>query len=275
MRVLGAVGTEFAKQEFAEAYLVRLTAGGSVLRLTTWNETLTYSSVNWSPREMVLGPLNWGAKIDAGDTFDFSLANVDLAISALIANAVFKTTQVEVFVVAVNKSTGAVEGGHRIFNGTMDRPRISKMWVRFTPKSYANRIEMPFLTRKFEPHCPWIFADAATCGVTNTGTSATVSAWNGTTKTLTVTIGSPPATGMFDVGFASFTSGDWSGKKVFVRSYTNPDTVVLDYAPAAGDPTGSSVTLFKGCRKTLKDCNDRHSNKSKYGGFDAVPGQRG
>jgi hypothetical protein len=223
---------------------------------------------------MILGPLSWGTDIKAGNSFDFSLSNIDLAISGLIVNAVFRTAQVEVFVAAINKGTGAVEGAHRVFNGTMDRPKISKLWVRFTPKSYSNRVELPFLTRKFEPHCSWVFGDS-NCGVSNTGTAATASAWNGTTKTLTVTIGSPPATGMFDVGFASFSSGAWNGKRVFVRSFTNPDTVVLDYAPDSGDPTGSSLTLFKGCRKNLKECNDRHSNKARYGGFDAVPGQRG
>lgn len=87
-----------------------------------------------------------------------------------------------------------------------------------------------------------------------------------------VDAGLAQATGWFDGGLVTWTSGLNSGLSMEVKTFTSGGTVVLflpmPYTVAASD----TFTITAGCDKSLATCRDKFSNVINFRGFPHLPG---
>ncbi len=127
------------------------------------------------------------------------------------------------------------------------------------------------LLRPYLPSCPANFGDTE-CGVnlatyTHSGTIGSVSA-NG----LTITdAGRLEASGYFNYGLITMTSGDSSGYSMEVKSYT-PGYIVLQQPLPFGVAEGDTYSIRAGCDKTKATCKDTFNNLVNFRGFPDMPG---
>lgn len=80
------------------------------------------------------------------------------------------------------------------------------------------------------------------------------------------------ATGWFDFGLATFTSGLNSGLSMEVKTFTIGGSVLLFLPMPYAVQVGDAFTVTKGCDKSLPTCRDVFNNVVNFRGFPHLPG---
>lgn len=129
--------------------------------------------------------------------------------------------------------------------------------------------------RVLSPYCTATFGDAQ-CGVTRVATPVTITAVESAIK---FTVDATEADNYFNLGAASFTSGELTGVEMEVFRYT--DGVVELFEPLHAKPeVGDTVDLYRGCSKLMKSDDPTiptcvsYDNGVNHRGFKDVPGTR-
>lgn len=119
----------------------------------------------------------------------------------------------------------------------------------------------------YQPGCVHTLFDTG-CGLAKSSWLTSGTATGGTTSTLTS--GLAQATGYFDLGTVTFTSGALTGKTFTVQSFAGGQfnfAAPLPAAPAAGD----TFNAYPGCDKVQATCSGKFSNLGRFRGYPYIP----
>lgn len=159
-----------------------------------------------------------------------------------------------------------------MFSGRVSDVEISRNQIRIKVKSDLELLDSDFPRNLFMPSCTNTLFDPA-CGVVKATytTAATVAAGASTTTHIKVT--NAQATGYFELGTVTFTSGQNIGAKRTVKTFTAGTpadiglSLPLPYVPQVGD----AFSFVPGCDKTKAGGCTKFSNTPRYRGFRFIP----
>ncbi len=264
-----ALQTLLAGGEYQAAYLLRLSVGGSVLYLTTWDDPITHNANTYSPKGFRFKAEAYDRALKEADG-DIEISNVGLGISALVANAALgsATVEIDLFFPDVSEAVSILKGRPALKQANEDM-------ATFTVIPATRRMEEDYPPHAISALCRWRFADAVTCQAAHgelTGQTADA----GCTNALLVDAARTEDTGYtgpgsyWADGYVTFTSGALTGHTRAIQvSATGSLTleVPFDSAPATGD----QYTLRRGCNRTFEVCDGRFNNVTRFGGFVDLP----
>ena len=126
--------------------------------------------------------------------------------------------------------------------------------------------------RIYTPACNADFGDAR-CKMDKPAwtVSGTVSSINGASQFDDAS--RTEATGHFDGGLLTWTSGPNAGAQMEVKMFTSPGSFILQEAMIRGIAVGDEYSVSAGCDKTLATCKARFSNVINFRGFPYLPGK--
>lgn len=164
------------------------------------------------------------------------------------------------------------------FEGLVGTVKVSSLEIEFDVETGIGFLAATQLPRRvFEAGCSWMLYDAA-CTVNKAANTYACTANAGATTTVLATstaLAAPTqATGYFQLGVLTFTSGALNGYKRGVRIdsfaagvHTFTVDRALPSAPAAGD----AFSIYPGCDKQQATCTNKFSNLVHFGGVPYVP----
>lgn len=154
------------------------------------------------------------------------------------------------------------------FYGRVSDVRSGRTQTSFTIKSVLELLNAPMPRNLYQSVCLHTLYDTG-CAVAKAGYTVT-GAVTGTPTTTTVGSALAQASGYFDQGVLTFTSGACSGLKRTVKSFASGTftfALPLPSPPSAGD----TFSVFPGCDKTLSTCQAKFSNQTRFRGFPYIP----
>lgn len=158
-----------------------------------------------------------------------------------------------------------------VFTGRVVEIDCGRSLVTFNINSHLELLDQQMPRNLYQPGCLNTLYDTG-CTLLSSAFRVSGTVSSGSTVSL-VNTGLSQATGYFDQGTISFTSGQNNGFKRNVKAYTHgsPSTVAvlipLPFAPASSD----SFTIIPGCDKQQSTCNSKFSNLANFRGFPYVP----
>lgn len=122
----------------------------------------------------------------------------------------------------------------------------------------------------FQSSCSNAFGDA-NCGKSLAGLTVSSSISSGASTTGFTASGLGQATGYFNLGTLTMTSGAASGATRAISTFTSGGTIVLVTPLPAAPSNGDTFTITPGCDKQWTTCNTKYSNPTRYRGCPWVP----
>ncbi|OED39011.1 hypothetical protein AB833_17385 [Chromatiales bacterium (ex Bugula neritina AB1)] len=125
------------------------------------------------------------------------------------------------------------------------------------------------LRRLYQRNCPHVLYGTA-CGVSAVvfRVAATVASIAG--NRLSVPTAADYGAGYFAGGYATWAANGITEKRMITEH--GSDAITLSAAPPGLNP-GDGITLYPGCDRTLKRCQEKFSNSANFGGFAFIPAQ--
>lgn len=217
--------------------------------------------------------------LDCGPASGASIGGTDIRVLAV--DGALDDARVTVQRAYMATPSGAVVGVVSRFSGVATDCEATSHRVTLRVQSDLYRLEERLPRHLIREKCSWALGDDG-CGVnlasyTHTGAVATVGTPPPASTRTTIYVTGAMATkasGYFDGGTLTFTSGALSGISRTVKYYTQ--TVPMTYfelvaeLPEAPSP-GDTVSAKAGCDKTIATCTSRFSNIDRRRGFDFVP----
>lgn len=163
--------------------------------------------------------------------------------------------------------TGAIV----MFVGRVAPVQAGRSLVKVTAHGHTELLDQPLPRNLYQAGCVNTLYDSS-CALVKASFGVNGTAATGSTPS-TINNTLAEATGYFDMGSITFTSGANSGLSRTVKSYTqgSPGTVTLispfPVAPADGD----TLTIYPGCDKTVANCALKFNNLARFRGFPHVP----
>lgn len=157
------------------------------------------------------------------------------------------------------------------FAGRVAEVDFSRSLVSFTVNSHLELLNQNMPRNLWQSGCVNTLYDAS-CTLLQSSfqTSGTVSSGS-TASSINATLAQ--ATGYFDLGILTFTSGANNGVSRTVKTYTNgsPSTASL-IAPFPNVPVpGDTFHIYPGCDKAQATCANKFNNLVNFRGFPFVP----
>ena len=122
----------------------------------------------------------------------------------------------------------------------------------------------------FQSSCSNAFGDA-NCGKSLAGLTVSSSITSGPSTTGFTASGLGQATGYFNLGTLTMTSGAASGATRAISTFTSGGVIVLVTPLPAAPSNGDTFTITPGCDKQWTTCNTKYSNPTRYRGCPWVP----
>lgn len=164
---------------------------------------------------------------------------------------------------------GVWELAEKWFVGNVGQVVPSSREVQLEVVSELELLDRPLPRNVYQTGCGHALFDAG-CGLLKSAFSTALSAGAGATLT-TVPATDAHATGHFDLGWITWTSGANAGVRSAVKSWVTGGTFTLmlrlPYVPAAGD----AFTAFAGCDRKQATCNTKFANLPRFRGFPYLP----
>lgn len=266
-----ATATEF---RMADLYTITL-VGGTVLRYTTWDATLTVLG-----NKFLTGPPNIErTAIEEQTGMDTSTIEITISASltdllngvpilqaiglGLFDGAAFRVDRLFMDPTGVQIGTVIRFSG---FIGPVDE--LARSYAKITVNSGTELLQMQLPAIILQPGCTNTLFDAR-CGLSKAAFAEVETAQAGSTFNKLITL-SPKADTYFDNGQIAFTSGANTGLIKAVKQYLGQQFTFnspLPFAPNAGD----LFTAYPGCDKTQATCTTKFSNLVNFEGFPYVP----
>lgn len=252
---------------------------GQVFAFTSHDRPITYRGVVHQPCDSLMAsatelsttPGSTGNMELSGTISDDSISEADLF------SGLFDGARVEIWLVPWQNSGG--ETPIRLLEGTIGDTEHGVLGFSaeiITPGATAQ--QQPLL-ESYTPQCRWKLGDSR-CGVdlaalevtgTVTGT-AIPNAPNSATRRIFSDSSRVEASGFFELGEVTFTSGVNNGLTSEVKSFDG-STFTL-WKPLLGPISiGDTYTARPGCDKSPDTCKNKFNIFINFGGFPDVPGQ--
>ncbi len=158
-----------------------------------------------------------------------------------------------------------------IFTGRVVEIDAGRSLATFNINSHLELLSQQMPRNLYQPGCLNTLYDSACTLSKGTFTSSGTVASGTTVSTVNATLSQ--ATGYFNLGTVTFTSGQNNGFKRSVKQYTHgtPSNFTmlfpLPYTPAISD----TFTIIPGCDKLQATCNTKFSNLTNFRGFPYIP----
>jgi uncharacterized phage protein (TIGR02218 family) len=156
-----------------------------------------------------------------------------------------------------------------MFVGRVAEIDAGRSYATFQIASHLELLNQKIPRNLYQASCVNSLFDAS-CGLTRAAyaVNGTVGAGStGAQVNATLT----QATGYFDLGTITFTSGLNQGLSRTIKAYTNPSTLTL-IAPLPEIPqAGDTFTAWPGCDKLSSTCGAKFGNLARHRGFEFVP----
>jgi uncharacterized phage protein (TIGR02218 family) len=258
----------------ADLYTITLLSG-TVLRFTSADVPLTVSGQTY---------LNTGPTLSRTKTrltLGLEVATMDIEISADDTQLLLGTPWIHA--IRQGKLDGAIirvdllmapdwtdtsAGSIPIFEGEVRDTDAARLTAKVTVASIAYKFDMNLPKNSYTPSCGRTLYDTG-CKAVKATFSASSAAGSGSTNT-SVTSALAQATGYFDLGVITFTSGANNGISRTVRGFAGGTfdlSLPLPVQPTPGD----TFTAAAGCDRTQSTCTNKFSNMANFRGFPFVP----
>ena len=155
-----------------------------------------------------------------------------------------------------------------MFAGTVSDVKPSRTEVALTVSSDMQLLTTPMPRNVFSPACSHILFDAG-CTVNKASYGASSAVAAGSTN-LVINASLAQATGYFDTGTITFTSGALAGVTRTIKSYT-VGIITLSLQLPSVPSIGDTFTAYAGCDKSQSTCNSKFSNVLQFRGFPYIP----
>lgn len=158
-----------------------------------------------------------------------------------------------------------------LFSGRVGQALPSRATITLQVNSDLELLRAAMPRNSYQPGCLHTLFDSG-CGLTRATYAVSGTAVSGSTlNALAVT--DAHATGYFDLGTVTFTSGANNGQTRTVKSWTtgSPGTLVPTQAFAAVPAAGDTFTMYPGCDKTSGTCSSKFSNLGRFRGYPMIP----
>lgn len=156
------------------------------------------------------------------------------------------------------------------FAGRVGQVTPSRSTLTIVVNSDLELLRAPMPRNTYQPGCVHTLFDSGCLLTRATYAVAGVATAGSTVSALNVT--DARATGYFDLGTITFTSGANNGKTRTVKKWTTGGVLVparpFDAAPATGD----TFTMYPGCDKLQSTCSGKFANLARFRGYPYVPG---
>lgn len=188
-----------------------------------------------------------------------------------IANGYFDGGYVKVERLFMSSYGDSNLGAMWMFSGRVSEVEPTRFECRLQIKSVLEVLDRPFPRNLYQGGCTNTLFDSGCAVVKATYTTAATTTAGSTKSAVNVTNAQP--TGYFDLGTILFTSGQNTGVKRTIASWTTGGvlnlSLPLPFAPLAGD----TFQLVPGCNKMYSDTNGcpKFSNTARYRGFPYIP----
>ncbi|MFA6310594.1 MAG: DUF2163 domain-containing protein [Sterolibacterium sp.] len=258
----------------ADCYTFTL-AGGTVLRYTSFDITLTFGSTTWSSAGPILQRGNTRTVIGlAVDTLDIKISprDTDLigaqswfqaACSGALDGAVVTLHR------AFLEAPPTVVGVLNMFVGTIAPITIDRMTIEVTCNSPLELLNTKLPRNLYQAGCQHTLFDTG-CGLSPAAFDVAGSVTGAPTRTgFTASMGE--AAGWFDLGALQFTSGVLSGTRRSVKRWNGGDITLLNPLPIA-PAIGDTFTVWPGCDRLKATCESaKFSNVVNFKGYPFIP----
>ncbi len=241
---------------------------GAVFTFTDFNEPITYLGEVYTPSSGFTH-----SAIDTSDGLNVDNLEVDSVLtSETITDAdllagVWDFASVEIFQV---NYLALADGGMTLRTGKLGEVKTGRNNFTAELRGLAQPLQQA-IGRVFGPACDANLGDSrCTKDLTSFTTAGTVTSV--TDQAHFTSSALAQATGYFDYGLITFTSGLNIGRSMEVRSFTSGGTFVLQMPLPYAVGIGDTFTAKAGCDKLLATCISRFSNAVNFRGFPNIPG---
>lgn len=158
-----------------------------------------------------------------------------------------------------------------MFAGRVAEVDAGRSLATFTVNSHLELLNQQMPRNLYQSGCVNALFDAGcTLTMASYGTSASVA--SGSTQSL-INATLSQASGYFDLGQISFTSGANSGISRTVKTHLSgsPATISLISPLPASVAAGDGFTIYPGCDKQQSTCGNKFSNLTHFRGFPFIP----
>jgi len=274
-----------ASRQFFTADLYQFSlSGGGELYYCGGDKDIIWNSVTWSAggttgpyfdRKDSKAKCHWKIGV-AVDTLVFDILPGTSAVfgdpflSAII-QGVFDGAEITLYRAFMPTYGNVAAGTVIMFAGRVAEIDASSSLATFSINSHLELLNQNLPRNLYQSGCLNTLYDSA-CTLNSASFTVTGSALTGSTASV-VNAALSEATGYFDLGIVSFTSGANNGISRTIKAYVQgtPSTIStiapLPSAPNAGD----TFSLVPGCDKQQSTCQNKFSNLTNFRGFPYVP----
>ncbi len=257
--------THIAQPVTTLAYLCKITRlDGVVVGFTTHDQTLTVSGVNYKPQAgMVLSKLEATAGLSS-DPFGLSGA-IDSAdiTDADLRNGKYDNARVDVY--ACNWAD-LTQGVIQLKRGFMGEVKITNSGFEVEMRGLHDLMqrERGFF---YTAECRHDLGNSA-CGVNLASYTVTGTVTAATSRAVFTHTARTEATGYFNYGKITFTSGLNNGLSMEVKAWDLSTKTFTLWLPMPFDiQAGDGYSVYAGCDKRGATCKSKFSNFVNFGGF--------
>lgn len=258
----------------ADCYTFTL-VDGTVLRYTSADFSVVFGGNTY----LHTGPLfkrgrtrcSVGLSVDSMEinvtaSSDHTLAG--LPFIQAVANGLLDGATVELDRAFAATPGAAVVGTVKQFVGLVSNADPKGFTAKIMVRSHLELLNVSMPRNLYQPPCGNTIYDA-NCGVSRAAHAAYSAIASGSTRRV-LNCGLANAAGFFDIGEVVMTSGQNTGLRRTVRSYS-PGVVSLAYPLPKDVANGDTFTIYPGCDRRLTTCDTKFGNKPRFRGTPFVP----
>jgi uncharacterized phage protein (TIGR02218 family) len=165
-----------------------------------------------------------------------------------------------------------------LFSGRVSEINPSRYEVAMTVKSDLEILDTQMPRNTLQPNCIHTLYDAG-CTLLKSAFLVSGVVTAGSTAAAILASALAQATGYFDLGTMTFTSGALNGVSRNVKTYTNAAGVktIIPAVPFSvngvqtGPANGDTFSIYPGCDKKQSTCSTKFANLTHYRGFNYIP----
>lgn len=270
------LNTHLQGEVLTVAYLWKVTrTDGTIYGFTTHDRDITYSGLVYSRLSGLLVS-------DVAQKSDLSVDNVQLTFvldSAIISTSdllVGKWDAAVIDLMLINYADTTM-GVASVTTGTVGQVSIADSNASAEFRGATQPLSQK-IGRRIVPMCDAVLGDSR-CGVTLASYTVTGTATSAGASSV-VDTSRAEATGYFDNGVLTMTSGASSGLRYEIQHFTAGGTIALYSNLPLGVSAGDTYSMSPGCNKLLKDsagaytgdCKAKFNNVVNFQGYAEVPG---
>jgi uncharacterized phage protein (TIGR02218 family) len=274
-----------ASRQFFTADLYQFSLiGGGQLNYCSGDQDIIWNSITWSAGGTI-GPYfdrkdnkakcHWkiGVEVDSlvFDVLSGASAVLGQPFLSAVRQGVFDGAELTLYRAFMPAYGNIAAGTVIMFAGRVTEIDASRALATFTINSHLELLNQHLPRNLYQPGCLNTLYDSA-CTVNKTSFTVSGTAMSGSTTSI-INASLSQATGYFDLGVITFTSGVNSGIACTVKSHVSgsPATVAViapfPFTPANGD----IFQIVPGCDKQQSTCQSKFSNLINFRGFPYVP----